>query len=532
MEEKRDMEQEIRKEKKLEKGKKGFFGIIYGRAAVVILLMVIQIALIFVFYNWLSEYVYFLNTALTILGFLLVVHIINKKENPAFMLTWVILILVVPVFGTLLYLFVELQIGNKWINAKLQTMHVSTKKYWNQNEIVYRNLEGDNAEVAHMARYVYGKGGFPVYQNTSVKYFPDGIAKFRELVKQLERAQHFIFLEYFIVDRGYMWDTILDILKKKVAEGVEVRFLYDGSCCLALLPYHYPQQIEKYGIKCHMFAPVRPALSTRQNNRDHRKIVVIDGHIGFTGGINLADEYIHRKERFGFWKDTAVMLQGEAVRSMTIMFLEMWNVEKNGKRENFERYLDVPRLKIAANGDGFVIPYGDSPLDNELVGEQVYMDILYTARKYVHIMTPYLILDHDMITALTYAAKRGVEVIIIMPHIPDKWYAFVLAKTYYDELIEAGVQIYEFTPGFVHAKVFTSDDCKAVVGTINMDFRSLYLHFECAVFMYKNEEIPKVEADFQETLAQCEKIEVGAFKRQKLFNQLAGKVLRLFAPLM
>lgn len=532
MKEKKVLEQEIRKEKKLEKGKRGFFGIVFGRTAVVILLLMLQVALLFVGYNRLSEYMYYLNTVLAILGMVLIVHIINKKENPAFMLTWVILILIAPVFGTLLYLFVEFQPGTKWINANLQKMHVSTKKYWNQNEVVYQNLERENQEMAHLAKYIYGRGGFPVYQNTSVTYFPDGVDKFKELIKQLEQARHFIFMEYFIVDRGVMWETILEVLKRKVAEGVEVRFLYDGMCCLALLPFHYPEQLEQLGIKCHMFSPVLPALSTHQNNRDHRKIVVIDGQVAFTGGINLADEYIHQKDRFGFWKDTAVMLQGEAVRSMTIMFLEMWNVEKTGKRENFERYLNVSQLKIAASGDGFLIPYGDSPLDNELVGEQVYMDILYTAKRYVHIMTPYLIPDHDMITALTYAAKRGVEVIIIMPHIPDKWYAFVLARTYYDELIEAGVQIYEFTPGFVHAKVFTSDDSKAVVGTINLDFRSLYLHFECAVLMYRNAEIPRIEEDFQKTLKQCRRVEKGDFKKQKLFNRLAGKLLRLFAPLM
>lgn len=308
--------------------------------------------------------------------------------------------------------------------------------------------------------------------------------------------------------------------------------MYDGTCSFSLLPYHYPKKLEEMGIQCHMFAPVVPALSTYQNNRDHRKIVVIDGRVAFTGGINLADEYIGRKERFGVWKDTAIMVEGDAVRSFTLMFLEMWNVEKHRKIEDFNTYLDVEQVKLPAAGDGFVMPYGDSPLDHEPVGENVYLDILYTAKDYVHIMTPYLILDHDMITALTYAAKRGVEVLIIMPHIPDKWYAFMLAKTYYEELMDAGVQIYEFTPGFVHAKVFTSDDRKAVVGTINLDYRSLYLHFECAVYLYRNEEIPSIEEDFQKTLEQCQKMRPEDVKEMPLRNRLAGKVLRLLAPLM
>ena len=284
-----------------------------------------------------------------------------------------------------------------------------------------------------------------------------------------------------------------------------------------------------------MFAPIVPALSTRQNNRDHRKIVVIDGKVAFTGGINLADEYINRKERFGHWKDTAIMITGEAVRSFTIMFLEMWSVDKNLRNmplELFEKYLDIVPDKESEPGDGFIMPYGDSPLDNEAVGEQVYMDILYTAKDYVHIMTPYLILSNEMITALTYAAKRGVDVKIIMPHIPDKWYAFVLAKTYYNELLDAGVKIYEYTPGFVHAKVFTSDDEKAVVGTINLDYRSLYLHFECAVYLYQNEEIPSIEEDFQETFAKCQEVLPSDYKRQKFFDRMAGRVLRILAPLM
>ncbi|MEE0420754.1 MAG: cardiolipin synthase [Lachnospiraceae bacterium] len=531
-EKKQKIRQKLDESQTLEKGRKGFFGILFGRTVVVIVLLLLQIALLFVGYGLLNEYVYFLNTVLTVLGILLVVHIINKSGDPGFKLVWIILILASPVFGALLYLFVELQPGTKWINRKLQTMHATTKPYWTQSEVVALNLERESNEVGNLARYVYKSGGFPTYQNSSVKYFPCGKDKFADLLTELGAARNFIFMEYFIVSKGYMWDTILEVLKRKVSEGVEVRFMYDGMCSLAMMPFKYPKKLEAMGIKCHMFSPVYPALSTHQNNRDHRKIVVIDGHTAFTGGINLADEYIDRKERFGYWKDTAVMIKGDSVKSFTLMFLEMWNVEKDSKKENFDRYLNVPQTRLPQPGDGFVMPYGDSPLDGELVGEQVYMDILYTAKKYVHIMTPYLIPDHDMITALTYAAKRGVEVIIIMPHIPDKWYAFVLAKTYYNELLDAGVQIYEFIPGFVHAKVFTSDDRKAVVGTINLDYRSLYLHFECAAYMYKNSEIPKIEKDFQDTLRQCQQMSQEDYKKQPLFNRIAGKVLRLFAPLM
>ena len=386
---------------------------------------------------------------------------------------------------------------------------------------------------ANLAAYIENSGSYPVYGNTNVKYYPVGEEMFEDMKKELEKAKRFIFMEYFIVERGEMWDSILEILERKVQEGVEVRFMYDGMCCLVLLPYSYPRELRAKGLKAKMFAPIRPALSTYQNNRDHRKILVIDGHTAFTGGINLADEYINRKVRFGHWKDTGIMVKGDAVTSFTMMFLQMWNITEK-EPEDYGRYLRDPEFFYPPelSMEGFVIPYGDSPLDQETVGELVYLDIINTARNYVHIMTPYLILNYELVQALQFAAKRGVETIIIMPHIPDKEYAFLLAKAHYEELIRAGVQIYEYTPGFVHAKVFTSDDEKAVVGTINMDYRSLYLHFECAAYIYRNEVIKDVERDFKETLAKSQVITLEECRHYPWYKKFAGRVLRLFAPLM
>ena len=312
-----------------------------------------------------------------------------------------------------------------------------------------------------------------------------------------------------------------------------MRVMYDGMCCMMLLPYHYPQVLEKKGIRCKMFSPIKPTLSTHQNNRDHRKICVIDGHTAFTGGINLADEYINAVERFGHWKDTAVMLQGEGVQSFTMMFLQMWNITERQK-ENYGKYIypGEELLNDAKPELGFVIPYGDSPLDGENVGERVYMDIINQARDYVHMMTPYLILDNEMVTALTFAAKRGVDTVLMMPHIPDKKYAYLLARSYYPELIEAGVKIYEYTPGFVHAKVFVSDDETAVVGTINLDFRSLYLHFECGVWIHKNPVVDAIEEDFLETLKKCRQVTLEDCRRYPFLPKFAGRMLRLIAPLM
>ena len=278
-----------------------------------------------------------------------------------------------------------------------------------------------------------------------------------------------------------------------------------------------------------MFSPVKPALSTTQNNRDHRKILVIDGKVAFNGGINLGDEYINKIERFGHWKDTAVMITGDAVKSFTLMFLQMWNINERN-HDDFKKYIHIGVEE--QNVKGYVMPYGDSPLDNENVGETVYLDILATAKKYVHIMTPYLIIDNEMMTALTYAAKRGIDVKLILPHIPDKKSAFMLARTYYPELLEAGVKIYEYTPGFVHAKVFASDDVKAVVGTINLDFRSLYLHFECGTFFYKVPTISFIEEDFQATLKKCKQITMEDYHKLNILYKIGGGFLKLIAPLM
>lgn len=327
-----------------------------------------------------------------------------------------------------------------------------------------------------------------------------------------------------------MWGTIHDILRRKAKEGVEVRFMYDGTCTLTQLPHNYSQYLRDEGIACKVFSPIKPTMSTTQNNRDHRKIAVIDGHTAFTGGINLADEYINEKERFGHWKDTAIMIKGEAVRSFTDMFLQMWNIDERNPR--FLRYINTKIPESAKTQSGYILPYADSPLDSEHTGETVYMDILNTAREYVHIMTPYLILDNEMITTLTYAAKRGIDVKIIMPGVPDKKYAYTLAKTYYPELLRSGVKIYHYKPGFIHAKQFTSDDTKAVIGTINLDYRSLYLHFECAVYLYRVPEITKMEADFQETLRQCREITMEEYKKEKWYVRLAGSMFRLIAPLM
>ncbi len=512
------------------KAKKGVLRIIFSRTALILLLILLQLAMFAGLLTILRDYMVYIYGVTLVVQAGVIIYIMNEQTCPEFSRTWILLILIFPVFGCAFYVYAKMELGVHFIGEQLKQRQMETWPYLNQKKSIVEDLRRSKPANANLAHYMNRSLHFPVYRNTKATYFSCGEEKFPALLEQLKGARKFIFLEYFIVAEGYMWESILRILKQKAAEGLDVRFMYDGMCSISLLPYNYPKMIQKFGIKCKMFSPIRPVLTTAQNNRDHRKICVIDGKVGFTGGINLGDEYINRQERFGYWKDTAVMLEGDAVQSLTMLFLQMWNATER-KPEYYGRYLTKP-CKELRRELGFVMPYGDSPFDHEDVGEEVYCHILNHAKKYVHIMTPYLILDSQMTDALCRAAKSGIDVKIIMPGIPDKRYAFALAKTYYRELIQAGVKIYEFTPGFVHAKIFVSDNDTATIGTINLDYRSLYLHFECGVFIYNNPVIRDVEQDFQKTLKQCHRISVADLKKINLGMIFMGRVLRLIAPLM
>ncbi len=515
---------------KKEKVQKKLFSVIYGRTAILLLFVLVQFAAMFLGIYALADKWTYLYGVFMIIGFFVVIYIINSEENPAFKMTWILCIMALPLFGSIFYIYVKTQLGTRYIGKRLRVLREESSPYMQQDMGIISAMKESKLANKNLSYYLGKHLGFPTYGNTDMEFYPLGEDKFKALIRELKKAEHFIFMEYFIVEESYMWDEVRRILEDKVSEGVEVRFMYDGMCSISMLPYDYPKYLRSRGIQCKMFNPIRPILSTIQNNRDHRKICVIDGKVGFTGGINLGDEYINRKERFGHWKDTAIMLSGDAVRSLTVMFLNMWNVDER-KSENYDRYVR-PAKKTFDESLGYVLPYGDCPYDNENVGEEVYFHILNHAKDYVHIMTPYLILDNEMLTTLTRVAKSGIEVIIIMPHIPDKPYAFAVAKTYYKELIEAGVEIYEYTPGFVHAKIFVSDDDTATVGTINLDFRSLYLHFENGVFIYNNKVVADIEKDFQETLQKCQRVTLKEVRERSLKTKIEGQILRLFAPLM
>lgn len=513
----------------IKKGKKGLLSVVFSRFWIMSVLVILQFAVLFIGVYRYSEYRQQYDILTNIFVALMVLYLLNHPMNSNAKITWLVLVMLFPVFGASLFWFTQLELGHRMQKARLKHLVDSTKTSIQQEESVLEAVTAESQDMASLVHYLSRSGCFPVYDKTDVKYFPCGEAKFEELLIQLKKAKDFIFLEYFIVEEGIMWGQVLEILAQKAAEGVEVRMMYDGTCELALLPSDYPRRLKALGISCKMFAPVTPFLSTHYNYRDHRKIVVIDNQVAFTGGINLADEYINEKPRFGYWKDTAVMLKGEAVKSFTLMFLQMWNVDE--KTPEFYKFINHPSVEVK-KAKGYVMPYADCPLDDDRVGERVYMDILNRANRYVHIMTPYLIIDGEMETALRFAAKRGVDVKLILPGIPDKKYAFALAKTHYKHLLEAGVKIYEYTPGFVHAKVFVSDDCKAVVGTINLDYRSLYHHYECAAYMYQTECIADIERDFEESLKKCRQVTKETVKKEKFGMKLAGWILKAVAPLM
>lgn len=516
----------------VKKGKKGLFKIIFGRTGVVFCLLLIQLAILFSGFVYLKEYFAYILGGFTLLSTATVIYILNEKIDPSFQLVWVVPVLLLPVFGCLLYIFVQLQIGTKYIAARLRALEEQTKPYLQQEKQAADHLKETDMDMARLCSYLGSAAGAPVYQNTEVTYFPLGENKFEEMKKQLMLAEKFIFMEYFIVEEGHMFGKILEILKRKAAQGLDVRFIYDDFGCVTTLPEKYYLKMQGWGIQCVRFNPLYPVMSVIMNNRDHRKILVADGKVGFTGGINLADEYINKVKRFGYWKDTGIRLEGEGVWSFTVMFLEMWDYITKAKERDLSQFFPSRYQTRPFQSDGYVQPYTDSPLDHENVGENIYMNIINRAKKYVYIFTPYLIPDDEILKALQNTAKSGVDVRILMPGIPDKRIVYWISQSYYEPLLECGVRIYQYNPGFLHAKCFVCDDEVAVVGSVNLDYRSLYLHFECGVWMYRSKAVMQVKEDMAATMGESEEINMDfCHKRPAAIRTLQG-VMRLFAPLL
>lgn len=504
--------------------------LLFQRVVIVSLAILVQVGVILSGVLWIQEYEKWLNVALSVLSWVAILYIITAgRGNPSYKIAWIVLIFAFPVVGLTLYLLFAGNRSSRPVWRRLSGLRTQTQLALRQDEAVMQSLSQEDAAAHNLARYLHGSAGYPIYHNSDAVYFPSGEVCFARMLAELEQAEHYIFLEYFIIARGQMWDSILEILARKAARGVDVRVLYDDFGCITRLPANYCKQLAEQGIQARAFNPFVPIVSGRLNNRDHRKLLIVDGKRAFTGGINLADEYINKTSPHGHWKDCGILVRGEAAWSMTVMFLTMWGSLK-GETEELDAFrpLDFGRPV----GCGYVQPFADSPLDYEDVGATTFQSLIQSAHDHVWMMTPYLILDDKMTSALCVAAKTGVDVRIITPGTPDKWYVHAVTRANYEVLTEAGVRIFEYRPGFIHSKICLADDCRAVVGTVNMDFRSLYLHFEDAVYLYDDPSVAQVSGDFRATFPECREITYQRCKHVHLHQRLLRSLLRIFAPLM
>lgn len=492
--------------------------------------VLLQVGWLIAIFWMLNDYYGWISIATSLLALLVVLRIYGRHQNAAMKTSWIILILWFPIFGLCLYFLCGRSGANWLMRRRFQKCRDKYSKLLSQDPAVLHALEDEDLAVANQARYLIHYGPYPIYRNTDVTYYAtaeEGIAAQKEALK---RAEKFIFMEYHAIEDSVSFREIETILVQKAHQGVEVRLFYDDMGSIWFINSSFVRHMERQGIQCRVFNLLMPVINVFMNNRDHRKITVIDGQVGFTGGYNLADEYFNITHPYGHWKDTGIRLEGDAVQNLTVMFLEMWNAMKPSN-EDVRPYLPPVVYQAQENG-GFVQPYADSPLDSERVGESVYMNIIKNARQYVYITTPYLILDDEMILELNLAAKRGVDVRIITPGIPDKKLVYKLTRSYYASLVEGGVRIYEYSPGFLHAKMMVSDDSVAVVGTINLDYRSLYLHFENGVYLYHCEAVRGVLADFETTFPICREVTRQYRGKRSGSLKLSQSLLRLFAPLM
>lgn len=483
--------------------------------------------------------VWYLGTAfyasLTALGMIIALILVSRSEDSsAYKVTWVITILLVPVFGVALYLYLKERRGTKKQRKNWQMTTFQNNSILEEDAQVLSNLQKHNPYAYNMSRYLFTATNMPVYQNTSVEYLATGEAYFQKMFEELRKAKHFILLEFFIVKPGVIWNELFEILKLKVREGVEVKFLYDDFGCLDRFPDKLTfLKLNNHGIQCMPFNKIKPHLSLFCNYRDHRKIVVIDNHVAFTGGVNVADEYANINSPFGMWKDTGIMVKGDAAWNYTVMALNQWQLATN-ENIQFDKYhiTYTKPEKTDKSLKGYVQPYGDGPINPEPALRNAYVKMLNFAQHDIIITTPYFILDESTKEAIKLCAKSGVKVKIIMPGIPDKKWIFYLSRSYYWELIKAGVEIYEYEPGFVHAKMITIDDSSAIVGTVNWDFRSLYLHYENAVFMHNCQAISSMNKDLNAMLTDCKLITLRDIKARKWYEKTIAFILKIFAPLL
>ena len=503
--------------------------VVFGRVLFTVLCLIIQLIWIIALVWKLNQYYVWFATVIEIIGVIVVLRINAKSEFSAARLVWTIVILSLPLFGITLYLMFGRTGLTKRTKAYYEKVAAKYSPELTQEKEILLSLKKENIYIHNQEYYIQNSSGYPVYRNTDVTYYPQTEPALEAMLKDLENAREFIFMEYFAVEDTEVFHRIEEILLKKVSEGVEVRFIYDDFGSIGFVKPEFMRRMNRQGIQCRIFNPLIPLLYVFMNHRDHRKITVIDNHVSFSGGYNLADEYFNVTHPYGHWKDTGIRLEGDAVKSLTVMFLEMWNAVKKTDQD-YQKYL--PETDYQAKQDGFIQPYADSPLDDEHVGESVYMNLIAHAKKEIYFTTPYLIITDEMNRALGLAAKRGVDVRIVTPGIPDKKLIYKVTRSYYAGLVRQGVRIYEYTPGFIHAKQCVCDGEAATCGTINMDYRSLYLHFENGAFLYNCDAVKEMRKDFEHIFAESTEVTEKYKSGRSAVLRGTQCLLRLFAPLM
>lgn len=507
------------------------FKLFISKTIILVITALLQMTLFIVMLLKFSDYYAYFYLLGFLISLLSSLWIVNNRMNPGYKIAWLIVIFAFPIFGILIYLLFGGHKRGRNMHLKMDKIYSEMQgNFIEKHDDLLLELKATDPHAYRQANYIKEKSLCPLYNNSSCAYYSPGEAVLDVILDELKKAEEYIFLEFFIIDDGIFWSSVLDVLIDKVKKGVDVRLIYDDVGTLFTLPPHYNRKLEALGIKCRVFNPFVPILSSILNNRDHRKIMLIDGKTVFTGGINLADEYINVKVKFGYWKDSTIMVKGDAVWSFIVMFLSTWNYLNHSSEEALQ-FIRKDTLPDNFKSSGFVQPYADTPLDYEGVSETVYLNFISKATDYLYIMTPYLVVDNEMITALCNAAKSGVDVRIITPHIPDKKLVFMLTRSFYPIFLENGVKIYEYTPGFIHSKVFLADDIYGIVGTVNLDYRSLYLHFECGVWMYRNDCIQDIKKDFLDTLKVSEQVILESRKVRGFFLRLFSAIMRIFAPL-
>ncbi|MBR3266030.1 MAG: cardiolipin synthase [Erysipelotrichaceae bacterium] len=469
----------------------------------------------------------YVDTVLNIIDFLLILHVVNRHTNTSYKLIWSIIIYAIPLIGGVIYLmFAERKVPKNLRNEMTRSLQRS-EGLLTQNKEYQDNLQ--DRDLRQQFDYVLNVGSYPYYQNSSAKYFSDGMSCFEDMLAKIRKARYFIFLEYFIVKDGVMLRSLIKELLNKVDEGVKVYFMYDDGGSLTSLPDNFKQNLNDRGIHCTEFSKVSAYLSlmSKTNNRNHRKICVIDNKYAYLGGFNIGDEYIDEKIRFGKWKDCGIRISGKAVNSVTIMFIQFYNAMVSDAISYHDYLLDYPLL----DKKGFFQPFSSSPSTDDYVARTVHLNLINHAKDYIYISTPYLILDHGFTTALVTASRNGVEVVINVPHIPDKKTVFMVTRSNYEVLVKNGIRVFEYTPGFMHSKNIIVDDKIAIVGSINMDYRSYYLNYECGVLIGEDKVIMDIKKDYLKCIAESQEIGLNDIENISFIVRIARGFMKLLSPL-